>query len=773
MRRRSLYWLLALVWIGIGLVGAYSYLYNYNEHRGFATVKRQPGVHPGRQLWVHFYSPSLGRQADYLVYLPTGYDPMRRYPVFYLLHGLPGRPQAYIKIADVDARLDNLLSQRRTAPMILVFPDGRIHGDAHSDSEWANTRAGRFEDYVVDVVHDVDGRFTTSANRSARVIAGYSAGAYGALNIALHHLDVFGSVQVWSGYFAVSRHGVFAHAGRSAIAANSPINYVAQLRTGLAADPLNVFLDGGRDDHDTRRIVRMAVGLKAAGATVGYALWPGGHDWEFWHAHLNQMLVLAGNDVLGVRGQAVPVAPAVPVPHRGHRGHRRIGAHGRRHHHAARRTAHRAHRHRAAHVAGRPAKHAALRPRRAVAAPLTRPLPPAPPTRAAQPRRKVLTAGGPGRAKAPSALELISGLLLALVSAAAINLGFLLQHRGLGEGVPAASGTWPMLRCAVRSRSWLAGQALGWAGFAAQVTAVVIAPLSLVQAFAAGGLALSVPLAAGVFGHRISREQVIAVLLIAVGLASLPIALGGTGEHLQTRALTISIGAALALTVPVALSRTASSRAITAGLFYGVADAAIKAISVRWGSDGAGALISGWTLLALIGTFGGFLAFQASLRDGSAVAAISLMTALATLVALSCGLLAFGESLGNSPVAVAAHLVAVALVLACVPTLAAAQTEMSASEDRQDAAGRRLRARIRAALQSAQRATGSEQQRFDPWTRPGPPAPDHVAEAHISSHRERNLGGNQQQDDAEYPGEGGSPEPRETGEHHTGQHAGR
>ncbi len=374
---------------------------------------------------------------------------------------------------------------------------------------------------------------------------------------------------------------------------------------------------------------------------------------------------------------------------------------------------------------------------------------------------------------APSALELIGGLLLAFVSAAAINLGFLLQHRGLNERVPVAGGAWPMLRSAVRSRSWLAGQALGWAGFAAQVTAVVIAPLSLVQAFAAGGLALSVPLAAGVFGHRISREQAIAVLLIAVGLASLPIALGGSGEHLQAGALTIAIAAALAVAVSVAISRAASARAIAAGLFYGVADAAIKAISIRWGSDGATALISGWTVLALIGTFGGFLAFQASLREGGAVAAISLMTALATLVALGCGLLAFGESLGSSPVVVAAHLVAVALVLACIPALAAAQTEMSASQDRRDAARCRLRARIRAALRSAHRAAGSEQQGFDPWTRPGPPGPEHLADAHISRHGEGNLGGNQQQDDAEHPRQGGSPQPREIGERRAGQHAGR
>ena len=108
-----------------------------------------------------------------------------------------------------------------------------------------------------------------------------------------------------------------------------------------------------------------------------------------------------------------------------------------------------------------------------------------------------------------------------------------------------------------------------------------------------------------------------------------------------------------------------------------MADAAIKAISVRWSSHGAEALISGWTVLVLAATFAGFLSFQAALRTGSAVPAISLMTAFAALVALACGVFGFGESLGTSPAAVVVHLFAVAVVLGCVPVLARAQVEIA------------------------------------------------------------------------------------------------
>jgi hypothetical protein len=272
---------------------------------------------------------------------------------------------------------------------------------------------------------------------------------------------------------------------------------------------------------------------------------------------------------------------------------------------------------------------------------------------------------------------LLFGLLLALLSAAAINLGFLLQHSGLRDELPEEAGPWELLRAGFRSRAWLSGQVLGTIGFAVQIVAVGLAPLSLVQAFAAGGLAVSVPLAAGLFGQRVDRDQMIAILLVAASLASLPIALSGSSDRLHPATLTGAVVVVGTVATALARRRSPALRAIAAGLLYGVADAAIKAVSVRWGSHGAGALLSGWTLLAAAATFGGFLAFQAALRSGSAVPGISLMTAFAALVALVCGVFGFGESLGTSPAAVAIHLMAVAVVLGCVPVLARAQAELA------------------------------------------------------------------------------------------------
>ena len=305
----------------VGLAGAYSYWESYYQHRGFATVAFLPHAQRGQLQTVHFYSPALHRIADYIVYTPPGYGTgSARYPVYYLLHGSPGRPVVFTDIAQLPVRMDNLISEQRMRPMLLVFPDGRISASTYSDSEWADTPSGNFAGYVINVVHNVDHRFRTLAHRGDRVIAGFSAGAYGATNVALHHLGTFANLQSWSGYYLETRSGVFAKASEATLRANSPQDYVHRLRALIARDPLRAFLFVGRDDDDSPQTGPMAAALGAAGADVTWALYRGGHDWQLWHAHLDQMLILASRDTRTPpprrsRGRTRSLTPGVvPIP---------------------------------------------------------------------------------------------------------------------------------------------------------------------------------------------------------------------------------------------------------------------------------------------------------------------------------------------------------------------------------------------------------------------------------------------------------------------------
>ncbi len=627
--------LIAAATTAVGMVGALSYGRDYDLHRGFGTVVQFRRAGTGRLVKVKFDSEALGRTTDYLVYLPPGYDPAQRYPVYYLLHGMPGQPRVFVDIANMDVRLDNQMSLGRARPMILVYPDGRIGGSVFSDSEWANTHAGNFENYVIDVMHNVDSHFATLPDRRDRVIAGFSAGAYGALNIALHHLADFANVEGWSGYFTQTRTGVFAHADPAALADNSPLVEVAGLTHPLAVHPLRAYLFAGRDDSSSRQLLPMVRALRARRARVQYRLYPGGHDWSVWYPRLNQMLDLASWDI----GHP-PRRTLVPHPQ---------AAWGPRNPVIEVAAIHR---------------HGEWGPRDPFIA--RAPAPPLAPTVTA-------FASPRPRPHHPHRLHLIGVLLLALASAAVINLGFVLQHRGRSQDLAAGRGS---LIHALRNRSWLAGQALGWGGFIGQIVAVALAPLTLVQAFAAGSLAISVPVAARIVGQRVGRAQVMAVAIVAVSLASLPVGLGRHHGHLQPGALLMAVLVTLLAAMALALRGRPVLRAVASGALYGVADAAIKADAAGLRIHGVGALASGWTILAALSTFGGFLAFQGALGGEDAVQPLSLMNAFTAVTAVGLGVGGFGESLGAGVLPSAGHLVAIALVLACVRPLTRAQENL-------------------------------------------------------------------------------------------------
>src|SRR5678815_1968763 len=62
------------------------------------------------------------------VYTPPGYESnQQRYPVLYLLHGANESDQSWSTVGRAGFILDNLIADRKAAPMIVVMPNG--HAD--------------------------------------------------------------------------------------------------------------------------------------------------------------------------------------------------------------------------------------------------------------------------------------------------------------------------------------------------------------------------------------------------------------------------------------------------------------------------------------------------------------------------------------------------------------------------------------------------------------------------------------------------------------------
>jgi enterochelin esterase-like enzyme len=289
---------LSLAWLAIGVAGAVVYVHRYSLYRGFPEPITPAGVARGTVHEVHFHSRALDGDHRYLVYLPPGYRREaasgRRFPVLYLLHGDPGKPEIFIRAGALAVQEDVLLARGRIRPMIAVMPSGKAGLLGGSGTEWANAGAGPYESYVLDVTRDVDRRFATVRNRRGRGIAGLSEGGFGALNISLRHLDRFSVAESWSGYFNERRSGAFSNEPAAVIRANSPAKEVPQLAPAIRRLGYRAWIYQGKlDSNDPAHITQISDELHAAGAEVHYGFFPGGHDWGLWRAQLPRMLIAA------------------------------------------------------------------------------------------------------------------------------------------------------------------------------------------------------------------------------------------------------------------------------------------------------------------------------------------------------------------------------------------------------------------------------------------------------------------------------------------------
>ncbi|MEO8687576.1 MAG: hypothetical protein ABI611_05080 [Solirubrobacteraceae bacterium] len=287
---------------------------------------------------------------------------------------------------------------------------------------------------------------------------------------------------------------------------------------------------------------------------------------------------------------------------------------------------------------------------------------------------------------------LILGLGLAVLASVALNGSYLLQHAGSRAG-PAVNVRRPLatLGALLRSRLWLAGAAAGAAGWALHVGALAHAPLSLVQAFAAGGLALTLPVAARAFGQRLARSEVIAVAVLVASLALLGLGAGAVAAGaIPVLALAVSVGlAGLGAGILAAVDagpRRAHLLGAAGGMLYGAADAATKAVTMTHGGLLA-AVLSPWTAVVVLTSVAAFACFQRGLQIGPAVPVIALMTGATNAVAILIGLVAFGESLGATAAFAALHVLAFVLAGAAGLVLAAAQGRVTPEQPPQAAAG--------------------------------------------------------------------------------------
>jgi hypothetical protein len=271
------------------------------------------------------------------------------------------------------------------------------------------------------------------------------------------------------------------------------------------------------------------------------------------------------------------------------------------------------------------------------------------------------------------------GLILALGCAAFSGVALLCKHRG-AVAAPDVAMRSPLRSAAAlfRSRWWAIGFGLATLAWALHVAALSMAPLSLVQAVIAGGLALLAVPARRWFGIAVGTRDLVGLGLCAAGLSFLAFTAGhGDDSGTFTGSTMLAFeGGTLAL-VGVLLFASAHRRlvsrgwmllAVAAGTSIGVSDVAIKALAVTVPGSPI-SLLSPWTAMAIVGGIGGFLALARGLQLGEPVAVMVAFSASATLAAITGGIIVFGDPLGSDALDVIARSLAFVAVIAAAALL--------------------------------------------------------------------------------------------------------
>ncbi|RRD86801.1 esterase [Bacteroides heparinolyticus] len=240
-----------------------------------------------RRMW--YDSPTLGINRRLTVYTPAGYETSgKRYPVFYLLHGMGGDEEAWIALGRTSQILDNLIAQGKAKPMIVVMTNGNAAqeaapgesslGFAAPNMQLPKTMEGSFEAAFPDVVKFIDKNFRTVANKKNRAIAGLSMGGFHSMHISKQYPDMFDYVGLFSAAIMPNKD------------AKSPVyeDIEGKLKVQFAKKPALYWIAIGKTDFLYKANEDYRKMLDEKGYKYSYYETGEGHIWKNWRIYLTE-----------------------------------------------------------------------------------------------------------------------------------------------------------------------------------------------------------------------------------------------------------------------------------------------------------------------------------------------------------------------------------------------------------------------------------------------------------------------------------------------------
>lgn len=228
----------------------------------------------GRIEFFEIWDTACGKTRRILLYLPPDYDRNEQlYPVLYLLHGINGYEKAWQDKGRAVQQVDKLIRQEKIVPMVVVMPDvnpRKLIGQKETIGMMRNLLHypcwfhRDFEQVFPQMDSLLSVHYRISSDRQSRAVAGLSAGAMQACNLA----NVNGNRFQYVGLF-------------------SPVVHRKQLPTNQST---TYWIGSGKVDIFHSQSCRFVKKIKDKQTSFVYYSTSGGHTWRNWRLYLSEFL---------------------------------------------------------------------------------------------------------------------------------------------------------------------------------------------------------------------------------------------------------------------------------------------------------------------------------------------------------------------------------------------------------------------------------------------------------------------------------------------------
>jgi enterochelin esterase family protein len=224
----------------------------------------------------HFYhNPAFEALRSVSIYTPPKYEdhPDKLWPVLFLFHGSGGTDESWFRVGHANIILDNLISEGKARPMIVVAPFGHTVEPGTHGWPFVREQGDFTQDFIEVLMPYLEKNYRISRDPKDRALAGYSMGGYHTLKIGLNNLNRFGNLGPfsWGGgkkFFAEHAPHVL----------KNPKKVKEQIETFFIACGRNDFLFKGPQDMDAF--------LSKQGIEHKFFVSDGGHEMANWRKYL-------------------------------------------------------------------------------------------------------------------------------------------------------------------------------------------------------------------------------------------------------------------------------------------------------------------------------------------------------------------------------------------------------------------------------------------------------------------------------------------------------